>query len=146
MTPVRVTAALVALALGLRQGEALAPPKSEAARRTIKPPDQVRDAVRAHRVRQHERRLAVADVREVGVFCPGNGRPVDARRDWQAWKALPMSAGFRDARLHDARHAAATMLLQQGVPARVAELRTLPGQSRAGDLLARGPRVGAGHL
>ena len=55
-----MTAALVALALGL--GEALAPPKSKAGRRTIKPPDQVRDAVRAHRVRQHERRLAVADV------------------------------------------------------------------------------------
>ncbi len=30
------------------------------------------------------------------------------------------SAGVRDARLHDARHTAATLLLQQGVPARVA--------------------------
>lgn len=29
-------------------------------------------------------------------------------------------AGVRDARLHDARHTAATLLLQQGVPARVA--------------------------
>ena len=144
----------VALALGLRQGEALGlpwdavdldsgtltvrwalqrqagkglvlvlvPPKSKAGRRTIKLPDQLRDALRAHRVRQHEQRLAAAGVWEDGgfVFCQGNGRPLDARRDWQDWKALLTSAGVRDARLHDARHTAATMLLQQGVPARVA--------------------------
>jgi integrase len=30
------------------------------------------------------------------------------------------AAGVRDARVHDARHTAATLLLQQGVPARVA--------------------------
>jgi len=54
------------------------------------------------------------------VFCQADGRPLDARRDWQDWKALLTFAGVRDARLHDARHTAATMLLQQGVPARVA--------------------------
>ncbi len=54
------------------------------------------------------------------MFCQANGRPIDARRDWLAWKALLKAAGVRDARLHDARHTAATMLLQQGVPARVA--------------------------
>lgn len=133
------------MVLGLRQGEALAPRKSKAGHRTVKLPDQLRDALCAHRMRQHERRLAAANVWEAGGSCPGNGRPVDACRDGQAWKALLTSAGVRDARLHDARHTAATMLLQQGVPARVAEPGALPGQSRAGDLLARGPRVGAGH-
>jgi integrase len=54
------------------------------------------------------------------VFCQPNGRPIDARRDWLDWKALLKAAGVRDARLHDARHTAATLLLQQGVPARVA--------------------------
>ena len=29
------------------------------------------------------------------------------------------TAGVRDARLHDARHTAATLLLQQGIPVRV---------------------------
>jgi integrase len=53
------------------------------------------------------------------VFCQPNGRPIDARRDWLDWKALLKAAGIRDARLHDARHTAATLLLQQGVPARV---------------------------
>lgn len=142
----------VALALGLRQGEALGllwdavdldagtltvrsalqrqtgkglvlvPPKSRAGRRTIKLPDQLTEALRTHRALQLERRMAAANVWEDRgfVFCQANGRPIDARRDWQDWKALLQAAGVRDARLHDARHTAATMLLQQGVPARVA--------------------------
>lgn len=142
----------VALALGLRQGEALGllwdaidleagtltvrwalqrqqgkglvlvPPKSRAGRRTIKLPAPLRDGLKAHRVRQSEQRLAAANVWEDGgfVFCQGNGRPIDARRDWAEWKRLLKAAGVRDARLHDARHTAATLLLQQGVPARVA--------------------------
>ena len=142
----------VALALGLRQGEALGllrdvvdldagtltvrralqrqkgkglvlvEPKSKAGRRTIKLPDPLRDALRAHRAKQLEQRMAAANVWEDGgfVFCQPNGRPIDARRDWLDWKGLLKAAGVRDARLHDARHTAATMLLQQGVPARVA--------------------------
>ncbi len=142
----------VALALGLRQGEALGllwdavdldagtltvrralqrqtgkglvlvEPKSNAGRRTIKLPDPLWDVLRAHRVRQAEQRLAAANVWEDRgfVFCQPNGRPIDARRDWLNWKALLQAAGVRDARLHDARHTAATLLLQQGVKARVA--------------------------
>jgi integrase len=141
----------VALALGLRQGEALGllwdavdldagtltvrralqrqagkglvlvEPKSRAGRRTIKLPDALRDALRTHRVRQAEQRLAAANTWEDRgfVFCQPNGRPIDARRDWLDWKAILKAAGIRDARLHDARHTAATLLLQQGVPARV---------------------------
>ena len=45
---------------------------------------------------------------------------MDPGRDWKDWKALLERGGVRDARLHDARHTAATLLLQQGVPARVA--------------------------
>jgi integrase len=84
----------VALALGLRQGEALG---------------------------QTEQRLAAGTLWEDRdfVFCQKTGRPIDARRDWLDWKALLKAAGIRDARLHDARHTAATLLLQQGVPARV---------------------------
>ena len=53
------------------------------------------------------------------VFCQPNCRPIGRRRDWQDWKTLLKAAGVRNARLHDARHTAATLLLQQGVPARV---------------------------
>ena len=40
------------------------------------------------------------------------------RRDQYQWKALLKEAGVREARLHDARHAAATTLLLRGVPER----------------------------
>ncbi len=49
-----------------------------------------------------------------------DGRPLDPGGDYKRWKELLNRAGVRDARLHDARHTAATLLLQQGVPARVA--------------------------
>ena len=45
---------------------------------------------------------------------------IDPGSDWKSWKALLALAGVRDARPHAARHTAATLLLQQGVPARVA--------------------------
>lgn len=142
----------VALALGLRQGEALAlrwedidldsgtltvkrsmqrlvgkglvfdEPKSRAGRRAIMLPNGLRDALRTHRAAQLEERLAAgSEWQENGLlFAQVNGRPIDPGSDWKSWKALLASAGVRDARLHDARHTAATLLLQQGVPARVA--------------------------
>jgi integrase len=105
-----------------REGPRTRRAKSRAGRRTIKLPDALRDALRSHRAWQAERHLAAGNVWEDGgyVFCQPNGRPIDARRDWLDWKALLKVAGVRDARLHDARHTAATLLLRQGVPARVA--------------------------
>ena len=96
----------MALALGVRQGEGA---------RTGYPTHSAK-RLRAHRVRQAEQWLAAANVWEDGgfVFCQANGRPIDARRDWKEWKSLLQAAGVRDARLHDARHTAATLLLQQG--------------------------------
>jgi site-specific recombinase XerD len=43
------------------------------------------------------------------------------RDDWADWKWLCKAAGVRDARLHDARHTAATLLLEQGVDIRVVQ-------------------------
>ncbi len=85
-------------------------------------PMQLLDALRAHRTAQLEERLgAGSDWHENGlVFCQANGRPLEPRGDHGAWKRLLATAGVRDARLHDARHIAATLLLTQGVPARVA--------------------------
>jgi hypothetical protein len=44
------------------------------------------------------------------------GRPIDPRADHDEWKTLLAEANVRDARLHDARHTAATMLLVLRVP------------------------------
>ncbi|MDQ6875801.1 MAG: site-specific integrase [Actinomycetota bacterium] len=103
-------------------GLVIVEPKSAAGHRTITLPPSLRDALRVQRVEQAAERLAAgsewADHRL--VFAQVNGRPVDHSADYAAWKALLRAAGVRDARLHDARHTAATLLLQQGVPARVA--------------------------
>lgn len=97
-------------------------PKSRAGRRTIVLPRPLREALRAQRAAQAEERLAAGSVWHDHdlLFAQVNGKPVEPRRDWQNWKELLSRAGVRDARLHDARHTAATLLMQQGVPARVA--------------------------
>jgi hypothetical protein len=46
--------------------------------------------------------------------------PDRSANDHRSWQLLLDAAGVRRARLHDARHTAATLLLAQGVPARVA--------------------------
>ncbi len=53
------------------------------------------------------------------VFRSALGRPLQHGHDSVAWKALLRKAGVRDARLHDARHTAASLLLAMRVPARV---------------------------
>ena len=53
------------------------------------------------------------------MFTQPSGRPVDPGKDYREWRRLLEAAGVRRARLHDARHTAASLLLAQGVPARV---------------------------
>lgn len=141
----------VALALGLRQGEALGlawdavdlvegtlvvrqalqrqpreglvlvPPKSRAGRRVVGLPEPIVLALQQHREAQLRERAAAGNgwTDHNLVFTTPCGTPVDPRSDHREWQALLASAGVRRARLHDARHTAATLLLMQGVPARV---------------------------
>lgn len=96
--------------------------KSRAGRRGIGLPDPVVDLLRRHRDAQDVEREKAADLWEEGgwVFAQPNGRPINPRTDHNHWKALLREAGVREARLHDARHTAATMLLLLGVPERAA--------------------------
>lgn len=66
---------------------------------------------------QAKEREAGADAWEDWDLCFPNtlGKPLEPRDDWADWKWLIKAAGVRDARLHDARHTAATLLLEQGV-------------------------------
>ena len=52
------------------------------------------------------------------VFTSPTGEPLIPSSDYHRWKSLLRAAGVRDARLHDARHTAATALLVLGVPER----------------------------
>jgi len=94
--------------------------KSSAGRRGIALPDQLFKLIIAHRELQHrEREHAGTEWHEGGwIFAQPNGKPTDPRRDQHEWKALLKEAGVREARLHDARHTAATTLLLLGVPER----------------------------
>ena len=102
-------------------GLVFVPPKSRAGNRTIVLPAQLAEALRTHRrVQAAERLAAGSEWLDLDlVFAQPNGRPIDPHSDWSQWKALLRAAGVRDARLHDARHTAATLALLQGVSARV---------------------------
>jgi integrase len=101
---------------GLHFGE----PKSQAGRRPIALPEPLIALLRAHRRAQAAERLLAGSSWEENdlVFCQRNGRPLDPDGHSKAWKNFLTRAGVREARLHDARHTAATLLLVQGVDQR----------------------------
>lgn len=95
--------------------------KTRAGTRRVGFPREVLDELLTHRERQQaEREHAGSMWVEHGlVFTTITGMPVDAKRDWEDWKALLAEAGLRDMRPHDARHTAATILMAKGVDRRV---------------------------
>ncbi|GAB3365699.1 tyrosine-type recombinase/integrase [Amycolatopsis echigonensis] len=92
--------------------------KSKAGRRTVGIPGPLLEMLRRQKEAQDaEREFAGTLWHEGGwVFAQPTGHPIDPRVDHDDWKELLAEAGVRDARLHDARHTAATMLLVLKVP------------------------------
>jgi integrase len=152
----------VALSLGLRMGEILglrwqdidldgalltvnqaiyriagkglvaAEPKTDRSRRALFLPDGVLRALRAHRLRQLQERLAAGSRwHDSGLaFTSGIGTPLEPRNLFRSFKALLRRAGLPDVRFHDLRHSAASLLLAQGVPMRA--VMELLGHSNIG--------------
>jgi len=91
--------------------------KSRAGRRGIRLPDQVFTLLMEHEQIQSQEREPAGDMWHASdfMFTQPNGKPIDPRSDHNEWKALLAEAEVRDARLHDARHTAATVLLLLGV-------------------------------
>jgi integrase len=135
----------VALAVGLRQGEALGlqwsdidledglihvryqlqrlggrlqlvPLKTTKSRRTVALPASIVTKLREHRRRQLDERPAIGDGY---VFATAQGAPLDAHNVLRVYKAVLVAAGLPDKRFHDLRHSCATLLLVQGTPIRV---------------------------
>ena len=97
-----------------------AEPKSARSRRTITLPAVAATALREHRTRQLEERLAAGGRwRDSGlVFTTTIGTPLDPRNVDRQFKAILKAAGLPAIRFHDLRHTAATLLLAQGVDPR----------------------------
>jgi integrase len=95
--------------------------KTDRSRRTIALPDVVLAALRAHRARQLEERLAAGELwQDTGyVFVQPNGAPIGGRLALKYFQPARASAGLPWQRFHDLRHACASLLLVQGVPMRV---------------------------
>lgn len=103
-------------------------PKTEKSRRVLPLPSLLTTALRAHRSRQLEDRLALgSDWQETRfVFASTIGTPLEPRnlnRTFdtlleKANKELGESEKLPKIRLHDLRHSCATLLLAQGVPQR----------------------------
>ncbi|MEU6759501.1 site-specific integrase [Streptomyces sp. NPDC046685] len=92
--------------------------KSRAGQRPIGAPDELLQLLRQHKEEQARERALARDLwTEKGyVFASPTGEPLNPNTDYHKWKELLKAAGVRDARLHDARHTAATVLLILGVP------------------------------
>ena len=98
-------------------------PKSAAGVRLIPVPQFVHAALMAHSERRHGL-----------IFTRDDGRPIDPSDDSKAWHAALDLAGLPPVKLHAARHTTATLLLEQGVDAKV--VMHILGQSSV--LVARG--------
>ena len=97
-------------------------PKSDRSRRTIVIPDVCATALREHRRLQLKERLSATrpwpadDI----VFPSTVGTVMEPRNLTRQFHALCIRAGIGKRRFHDLRHTCATLLLTQGVSARVA--------------------------
>lgn len=105
-----------------RGGVSFKEPKGKS-KRTVPIPPELVPLLKAHRTAQAQERLAAGEHWEDNdlVFCRRNGRPLDRSDDWREWKAILRAAEVRDARVHDGRHTAGTLLIEQGVHVRTVQ-------------------------
>jgi integrase len=102
-----------------------APPKTARSRRSLSLDDATVAAVRQHRRRQNEARLALDDSWADNdlVFCDEAGRELHPDRFSRAFTSAAKRAGVRVIRLHDLRHTWATLALQAGIHPKVVSER-----------------------
>lgn len=116
----RVTATLQAVQDG---APVFAEPKTARSRRVVHLPEMAAAALRMHRTRQLEARLqAGAFWQDFGlVFATGRGRPLDGNNvRTRSFARLLERADLPPMRFHSLRHTAATLLMAEGVPVKVA--------------------------
>ncbi len=97
------------------------PPKSANSRRDIPLPAVTVKVLEEHQKRQEAERAALEPYwQDTGlVFTTTIGTVIEPRNLARVLDGLVAKAGVRRIRLHDMRHTCASLLLAQGVPARV---------------------------
>lgn len=115
--------ARVRQALQYRSGEGLqlVAPKTAKSKRTVPLAQSIVSALKLRREEQDADRVAAGEFWEEWglVFTTTVGTPFSPRNDYRTFITILGAAGLRRVRLHDLRHTAASLMLEQGVPARV---------------------------
>lgn len=103
-------------------GHVFRPPKGKKSRTVVLPPELL-PGLRAHRAAQLRERVAAGEAWQDNdlVFCRPDGRPIDSEQDRREWKDILTAAGVRHIRVHDGRHTAGTLLIEQQVHIRVVQ-------------------------
>uniref|UniRef100_UPI0009EC6D0E tyrosine-type recombinase/integrase n=1 Tax=Nonomuraea pusilla TaxID=46177 RepID=UPI0009EC6D0E len=86
-------------------------------RLTLQCPPALLALLKTHKQAQVAERLKAGDqwMDHDLVFTTKQGGPIERTEDRKQWKAILRQAGVREVRVHDARHTAATLLIEQGV-------------------------------
>ena len=117
--------AIVRRSIQRQTGEGLifVEPKSSASRRTLELTQFATEALRQHRVQQLEQRLLIGPRwQDSGmVFCSEIGTAVDPANVRRRFYRLRKQLSLPPVRLHDLRHTAATLHLQQGTHPRAVQ-------------------------
>src|SRR5262245_16681230 len=88
--------------------------------RTLPIPPTVLASLAAHRDWQLAERASAGWWADDGwVFATATGTPIHPRNDYRSFQRIIARTDLRRVRLHDLRHTAASVLIAQGVPARV---------------------------
>jgi integrase len=115
--------AIVQTIVGKRQ---LSQPKSDRGRRSVELDPATVTALREHRKRQLEERMALAPAYRDEfdlVFCREDGEPLWPQSFSRTFERQSKSAGLPPIRLHDLRHTHATLALAAGIHPKVVSER-----------------------
>ena len=110
----------------LRNGDyVFGEPKSKHSRRQIALPPSLTILLWEHRLKQEHAKKLLGKLLEPTdlVFSHPNGRPFRPNSVSRAFKVVTESVGLSNVRLHDLRHAHATIMLQQGVHPKIVQER-----------------------
>jgi integrase len=97
-------------------------PKSEDSIRVINVPTEVLNMINRHIIRQEQTKLLLGtEYTDNGLLiCKADGKLIDPRQFSKVFAKFLSTNGFKHIRFHDLRHSCATLMLNSGVPLKVA--------------------------